>query len=61
MPASSSKSSHSRSPSVQLLEGLAAQDAANMAAKAKREKQLMLQRARSRRHYQRKKLEAIMV
>ena len=61
MPSSASTPSHLRASSVELLEGLAAEDAATLVAQAKRDKHLRMKRARSKRYYERKKLERIMV
>ena len=60
---SSSSRTFSRicAPSVELLEGAAAQQhVSTMAAMAKRQRQLVMQRARSKRHYDKKKIERIM-
>ena len=61
MPSSSCTSSRERAPSVELLQGDAVvQQVATRAAQAKRERQLVMQRARSKRYYDRKKLERVM-
>ena len=61
MPPPVNRAVRSRAASVEILEGPAAQQAANDAAKEKRVRQLMMHRARSSRYYQRKKLEEILV
>ena len=61
MSSSSRTFSRIRAPSVELLEGAAAQQhVSTMAAMAKRQRQLVMQQARSKQHYDKKKIEHIM-